>query len=598
MPVGDAAYFTVRSRDVLTSHHPLLGAWSSGSSVVGVTVNNLGPLQLDLLAPFTKVSAYLGTAAGSAAINAACIALVWLLARRLVGALRVAAVMAGTTLFTATLGLAWLIDARQQFALVIPFYALLWATVAMWQGVAIAVPIAMALGSLTLQTHFTYAYQTLAVVIVAVIAFIVVRRRDGASLRPLAWGAVVLAVCWVQPVIDQFFGTGNLGTVLGPARDGRAGAGFSAGVQVVAGGALVPPFWLPGSIGTFLQPHDGVTLAGAVTAVVAWCLAATMLIWAGARHRLGLPVAIGATAISAIGASLLAARSIPVSMFGLVPQNYYWVWALGAFISIALAVGASTIPAVAAPLRRAPAIAVLSVVVLATVLGLAIWPRYPVASVRWDESELDRLGRPLRSAIESGLRSDLVDDTVEVDLSRAFFGNNYPYVMLVELQRAGIEFRFPPDSRDLDRFGSSRCAEPGRYQRILLIVGRQPELDPDAVVLAEVVGITRAELREHGELQRKFGDLLRDGTVVVDFDAVADELGDDATAVASVIATPDAPADGLARLLDHWRSWGHVDMPSPVSAELDRWFELERRATSDFQTVVLENPTSGETARC
>ena len=56
MPIGDAAYFTVRSRDVLTSHSPLLGAWSSGSAVVGVPVNNLGPLQLDLLAPFTKIS--------------------------------------------------------------------------------------------------------------------------------------------------------------------------------------------------------------------------------------------------------------------------------------------------------------------------------------------------------------------------------------------------------------------------------------------------------------------------------------------------------------------------------------------------------------
>ena len=56
MPVGDAAYFTVRSADVLTAHHPLLGAWSSGSSVVGVPVNNLGPLQLDVLAPFTKLS--------------------------------------------------------------------------------------------------------------------------------------------------------------------------------------------------------------------------------------------------------------------------------------------------------------------------------------------------------------------------------------------------------------------------------------------------------------------------------------------------------------------------------------------------------------
>ncbi len=83
MPVGDAAYFTVRSRDVLTSHHPLVGAWSSGSAVVGVAVNNLGPLQLDVLAPFTKVSPYLGTAAGAAFLNAASVVIVWFVARRL-----------------------------------------------------------------------------------------------------------------------------------------------------------------------------------------------------------------------------------------------------------------------------------------------------------------------------------------------------------------------------------------------------------------------------------------------------------------------------------------------------------------------------------
>ena len=77
MPVGDAADFTVRSRDVLTDHHPLVGAWSSGSAVVGVAVNNLGPLQLDLLAPFTKVSPYLGTAAGAAFLNAASVVIVF-----------------------------------------------------------------------------------------------------------------------------------------------------------------------------------------------------------------------------------------------------------------------------------------------------------------------------------------------------------------------------------------------------------------------------------------------------------------------------------------------------------------------------------------
>ena len=150
---------------------------------------------------------------------------------------------------------------------------------------------------------------------------------------------------------------------------------------------------------------------------------------------------------------------------------------------------------------------------LGCVFAIAVWPRYPVESVPWDENEADRLGRPLRDAIHDALGSGVVDDVVEVDLSRAFFGNNYPFVMLVELQRAGIEFRFPPGNRNLLRFGESRCAESGRYQRLLLISGHDPDLVPGSTVIAEVVAITDDELAEYVDLQAHFGELLRDGSV-------------------------------------------------------------------------------------
>ena len=243
-PVGDAAYFTVRSADVLTAHHPLVGAWSSGSAVVGVPVNNLGPLQLDVLAPFTKLSPDLGTAIGSALINAASVAMVWLAARRLFRPAVVVFVMAATTLLVASLGLSWLIDARQQNALVLPLYALLWLSAAMWAGVGIAVPIAVVLASLVLQTHFTYGYPAGIVLLAGLIGFVLATWASRAAWKRIAtWSLVLGALCWLQPLIDQFAGTGNLGDVLGPARE-RPGAGIEVGVQVLAGAALVPPFWL------------------------------------------------------------------------------------------------------------------------------------------------------------------------------------------------------------------------------------------------------------------------------------------------------------------------------------------------------------------
>jgi len=603
MPIGDAAYFTVRSRDVLTSHNPLLGAWSSGSAVLTVPVNNLGPLQLDLLAPFTKTMPYLGTALGSALINSACVVAVWYSARRLFGPMRVVWVMAGTTLFLATLGLAWLIDARQQFAMVLPFYALLWLCAAMWSGAPAALPIGLALGTLTVQTHFTYAYQGMLVTFVGVVGWVIatwsVPRRQRVRTAGISLG--VLFVLWLQPLIDQLWGTGNLGDVLGPAREGQAdAAGLKVAVQIVAGGALEPPFWLPGSIGMFLQPHDGITLRYALVAVACWASACGGLLVAGMRSGRRAAVAVGAACLAALGSGLVAAAAIPPSMFGLVPQNYYWVWSIGAFLTIALVAGASTLPfgTSGARLRRIFGRREVAVAGLAALLAVAVWPRYPVESVRWDETETDRLGRPLRDAIRDALRTGAVDDVVEVDLSRAFFGNNYPFVMLVELQRAGIEFRFPPGNRNLLRFGESRCAAAGQYQRLLLISGRDPALAPGSTVIAEVVAITQDELDEYVELQGHFGELLRDGSVDVHLGGIRYVLNDDTAKIEAVMTMPGMRAGGLARSMDAWRGWGFVTIPGSERDAFERWLELEKRSSSDYQTVVLENPAPVDGVTC
>ena len=163
--------------------------------------------------------------------------------------------------------------------------------------------------------------------------------------------------------------------------------------------------------------------------------------------------------------------------------------------------------------------------------------------------------------------SGAVGDTVEVDLSRAFFGNDYPFVMLAELQSAGVEFRFAAGSGNLDRFGASRCVDPGRLPRLFLIAGKDPPLEPGSVVLASVVGIGDDELDEYTDLQAAFGDHLRAGEVTVDADAVRGTFGpatsqlDD---VAAVLATPGRPAAGLARSLEAWQRWGYVHIPTAL----------------------------------
>ena len=148
VPLFDAAYFTVRSRDVATSHNPLVGAWSMGSREVGAWLNNLGPLQLDVLAPFTKLDPYWGTAAGVAATNIAAIVGVWLVSRRLLGPVGVVGAMAATVLLELNEGSLMLIEARQQLALVLPMWCMLWLAAATWTGRPVGVAVARPGGEL------------------------------------------------------------------------------------------------------------------------------------------------------------------------------------------------------------------------------------------------------------------------------------------------------------------------------------------------------------------------------------------------------------------------------------------------------------------
>ena len=89
----------------------------------------------------------------------------------------------------------------------------------MWMGVRVAVPIAVVVASLIVQTHFTYAYPAGLVFVAGVVGFVMATWTSRSTWRPVAiWSLVLGALCWVQPLVDQFTGIGNLGTVLGAAR--------------------------------------------------------------------------------------------------------------------------------------------------------------------------------------------------------------------------------------------------------------------------------------------------------------------------------------------------------------------------------------------
>ena len=470
-PIGDDAYFTVRSRDVLTTHHPLLGAWSSGSLDLRTPINNLGPTQLDLLAPFTRFTPMGGTAIAVAMINIAAIVAIASLLVRIAGERAVLPAMCAVGLLTWTMGSEMLITPRQHQAMILPYLCLLVAAWAVTAGDRWALVVAVGAASLVAQTHLSYPVLVAALAVPMLVGQ-VVTARDGTAVggrRPFVVAAVLACILWIQTVVDQFTGYGNLGHVLfGSGGAGRAG--FVRGARIVAA-TLVSPY-------TFVRPgyrhfDDTVRFASVWQSLVFWLALGFAIGWVAiVIRRRGIRLAAGPlVAIVAVLAGVLDAALLPRTTFGYTIMNYRWLWATGTFVLmlVFVTVGRGT------RLRKG-VIAVF--VVLLVVPAVANLPR-SVQNVGADQylaeqrSIEDALGQ-----VDGVLDEVAKDGPVVVDDSAMYFGHGYTYPLLVEMQEHGVDFRFD-DAFQERRFGKGRVSDGSETQRLRLVSG-----DP-AVALRE-----------------------------------------------------------------------------------------------------------------
>lgn len=506
MPLGDSGQLTVRSRDVFTAHHPFLGAWSSSSQRLGDDVNNLGPLYVEMLAPFTKVSAFGGSAVGAGVIVAACIVSVWVTARRLAGPAGAVVAMAATVALEASMGTQSLLESRQQVALLFPWWLLLWLAVALWCGERWALAPAVFVTSVVVQTHFSFIYQC--IVVLAAVALASVpwawRRHSRPEWgRSVAQAVVVAALCWAQPLWDQWYGTGNLGQVFG-LRGGGASPGLAdelgppgvaVGAELVARSSLRHPFWFPGSMGELLDPPVG---AGLVKADGGTWL--TLGVWVGlllgviavARwRRRGVLGALAGVSVAAIGGGVVAAAQIPAGAFSLYPpQNYYWMWPIGLLASVALLGGIRELlgawPRTARAVRPAP----LAWVGLVGLVALTVPTLRPASSLPYVDREANRgrgPGRALVASAERALDRADIEGPVVVDFSRDLGFTGYRWTLLTVFQARGIEFTFDAGATDLRRFGRERC-DGGKATHRLYVesAGGVTDIEPGQMLLGAV----------------------------------------------------------------------------------------------------------------
>ena len=489
-PVGDNALLFIRTRDVLTEDHPFLGSWTSASLSVGENMNNPGALYDWLVAPFAHLFPPGPAAAmGVAAINIAMVCLISWSAHRVGGWAFQRWVLLATALMAWSMGSELLIDIWQANALIFAFIALLILAIGIGAGDDGLLPWAAFVTTLLLQTHISYAY-IFVFIVVGVVGLRVWQRREIDSSqwrRPVGISAAVLAVLWAPSVWEQFFGPGkgNMSRLLGNSSGGDFSLGLDNASRIVASLGVRPPFWGRSGYSTTVvvtkiqETADGRTLdvPGVVPLWVAVLgLTALVAVLAGLsfvsyRAQRRAETVAGALAIVVLLGSVIALSRLTIGSVGLSPHHVRWAWPLMAFVHLVIVwLGASALLERLGPdadgeqrAERGVDVVVGILIVLVSALNIPFLaqPSGPTAEFRT---------LPTMRRIEAQLEQLEGFDPVLYDISTLRIYEPYSSTMMMWLQEDGIEFRVDDDGM-VRQLGEARRADGTEPTRIFQLEG-------------------------------------------------------------------------------------------------------------------------------
>lgn len=463
VPIGDNAYFAIRARDVFSSHIPLLGTWTSASLTLGTDLNNPGPLLFDLYAvPTTVFGANAGLAIGAAGVNIAAILGIGWVAHRRGGGLLVAAAMLVTTALCWSMGSELLFDPWQPHTLVLPFLCFCFLSWALACGDLPALPWAIGVASLLVQTHITFAFLVPVLGIWGVFGLILSLRRSRREAgtpratvrrRVLLTASVAVMVgvtCWLQPLVEQISRDQNLSHLAGTAGTSPGEVvGLAGSLQLTAQIVSVPVFFLrpsfahafesatsgPGGSPENLGLTSLLPLGIAIASLTIWIAALTLFGWFAARTSNRAAALATATALVGLFVGILTAARIPTELFGTVAAHQIrWLWPLSAFAVFAmLAVGLGEV------LRRWPSRSDATLVALAALVALIAGLTLPSynseagpAATPWAIPVVDDISHQLESLKGDGPFLD--------DPSSIAFAEPYSTPILAALQHHGVPF--------------------------------------------------------------------------------------------------------------------------------------------------------------
>ena len=463
IPTGDDAYFTLRSLDVLGEHHPLLGAWSAGSVDLDRHVNNLGPMQLDLLAPFTRVAWAGGTAIGVVAVHSmAVLAIAWL-SYRLGGARQVVASMVAVALLSWVMGSQLLITPQQHQYLVPTYLATLVATWSAAVGDRWAPLVFVGAGSLALQTHLTYPVLIVPLALVVIVGQAIAwrTRPDDHPAYTTAWAVTVGVgvLLWTQTLVDQIFGQGNVGDVL-TAPSQAESPGLVAGARLSADVLLSSRGYLRPGMADFDPSVSTGSRLETVALLALWLALVGLAVLAvrRGRHRTSAGLAVAAVAVAA---AVVNAALIPESeFFGLRPESYRWLWPTAAFLVLGAASWA---------IRRGGATSTSAAVGLAVVLAWSVVnvPRsYQVAQPDGYRASEQAVADVVGQLLDRLPAMDLEGPVVVVQ-QEMYLGHRFAYPLGIVVRELGLDYRFE-GAGQARRFGAERVADGSEPTRLVL----------------------------------------------------------------------------------------------------------------------------------
>jgi len=462
--IGDNALIELRGRDVLTSHHPWLGTWSSASISSGIDVNHPGPLLFEVVA--LPVRLFGGPAGIALAIAALQICVVWLVgwvAARTGGATAAVVAQLITALLVWTLGSELLYDPWQPNVLVLPFWLFAVSVWAVTADEVALLPLAVGVGSFAMQTHLGYLFIVPILVAFALTTAVLRRRgrgpgRFGDLRRPVTLSVVVLAVLWAQPLWEQLFGPGrgNISRIVVAGTVGGSDfvpvestpTGISVGLRVLGSVLALPPWWGRPGFDSTIPPSTwiddgservldapglrtlGPSVIGLVILVVVIALA-----WRRVRRLGNRQLEAGFQTLAVAGAVATVTTIVtPIDILGLSPHKVRWLWVIGAFATYLLVMAVIAGLGDALRHRALVGLAALSLVVVVATVPTYVNRSGPVYFRETYASITD-----LREQLDDFLEQDGVLSAVEFDAEGIGFAEPYTAPVMAELLRNGVE---------------------------------------------------------------------------------------------------------------------------------------------------------------